>query len=157
MSETVELAEKLKIEGERFVQFFSDLTDAQWQNEVYTEGATWSVRHVLSHFVTSERGLIKLFEQIRLGGSGATDDFSIDRYNAAQQQKTRELPPSELIEQYKTVRATSITWVSGLKDEELEMKGRHPFLGETVIREMVKMLYIHNQIHYRDMKKALKP
>jgi hypothetical protein len=26
----------------------------------------------------------------------------------------------------------------------------------TTIREMVKMLYIHNQIHYRDLKKVLK-
>ncbi len=156
MSEIAELAEKLKIEGERFVQFFSELSNAQWQNEVYTEGTTWSVRNVLSHFMTSERGLVKLFEQIRLGGSGAADDFSIDRYNAAQQEKTKELTPADLLEQYKTVRATSIAWVAGLKDEELEIQGRHPFLGETVIREMIKMLYIHNQIHYRDMKKALK-
>jgi len=38
----------------------------------------------------------------------------------------------------------------------LEKQGRHPFLGVTTIREMVKMLYIHNLTHYRDMKKALK-
>ncbi len=156
MSETAELAEKLKAEGERFAQYFSELSDEQWQSEVYTEGTTWSVRNVLSHFVTSERGLLKLFEQIRLGGVGSSDDFSIDRYNAAQQQRTRDVTPAELLEQYKSVRANSITWVSGLKDEELEIKGRHPFLGETIIREMIKMLYIHNQTHYRDMKKVLK-
>ena len=156
MSETAELAEKLKAEGERFVQYFSELSDEQWQSEVYTEGTTWSVRNVLAHFVTSERGLLKLFEQIRLGGAGSSDDFSIDRYNAAQQQRTKDLTPIELLEQYKSVRANSIAWVSGLKDEELEIKGRHPFLGETIIREMIKMLYIHNQTHYRDMRKALK-
>ncbi len=111
---------------------------------------------VLSHFVTSERGLVKLFEQIRQGGAGAADDFSIDRYNSSQQEKTKDLTPAELLEQYKKVRAGSVTWVSGLKDEELEIKGRHPFLGETVLREMIKMLYLHNQIHYRDLKKILK-
>ena len=155
MSEIAELAEKLKSEGEKFVRIFSELTNDQWQVEVYTEGTTWTMRNVLSHFVTSERGLVKLFEQIRQGGSGAADDFSIDRYNAAQQQKTKDLTPAELLEQYKEIRANSVTWVSGLKDEDLEIKGRHPFLGETVIREMVKMLYLHNQIHYRDMKKVL--
>ena len=156
MSENAELAEKLKVDGDRFVQFFSELTETQWQVEVYTEGTTWSVRNVLAHFVTSERGLVKLFEQIRLGGAGSSDDFSIDRYNAAQQEKTRELNTAELLQQYKSVRADSIAWVSSLKDEELEIQGRHPFLGETIIREMIKMLYVHNQIHYRDMKKALK-
>lgn len=156
MSEIAELAEKLKAEGERMAQFFSELSDDQWSNEVYTEGATWSIRNVLSHFVTSERGLIKLFERIRASGEGASDDFSIDRYNAAQQEKTKGLSPAELLEQYKQARAEAVAWVSGLKDEELDIKGRHPFLGETVIREMIKMLYLHNQLHYRDVKRALK-
>lgn len=156
MSETVELAEKLKTEGERMLAFFAELTDAQWVSEVYTEGETWTIRNVLAHYVTSERGLVRLFERIRTTGEGAADDFSIDRYNASQQEKTKDLAPAELLEQYKQVRAESIKWVSGLKDEELEIKGRHPFLGETVIREMVKMLYLHNQLHYRDVKRALK-
>jgi hypothetical protein len=156
MSEITELAEKLKTEGERMVAFFSELTEEQWANEVYTEGTTWSIRNVFAHFVTTERGLIKLFERIRTTGEGAADDFSIDRYNASQQEKTKDLPPADLLEQYKQIRADSVQWVTGLKDEELEIKGRHPFLGETVIREMVKMLYLHNQLHYRDAKRALK-
>ena len=156
MVETLELAEKLKTEGDKFIRIFSGLTDSQWQAEVYTEGEVWTIRNVLSHFVTSERGLVKLFEQIRQGGAGATDDFSIDRYNSSQQEKTKDLSSTELLEQYKEVRANSVNWVSGLKDEELEIKGRHPFLGETVLREMIKMLYLHNQIHYRDLKKVLK-
>ena len=55
MSETAELAEKLKTEGERMAQFFAELTGDQWTREVYTEGTTWSIRNVLSHYVTSER------------------------------------------------------------------------------------------------------
>ena len=156
MSEITELAEKLRAEGDKFVSIFSGLNDEQWNQEVYTEGTTWTIRNVLSHFVTSERGLIKLFEQIRQGGAGAADDFSIDRYNAAMQERTKELSPQELLEQYKQIRANSIAWVSGLKDDELEITGRHPFLGQTMIREMIKMLYIHNLTHYRDMKKTMK-
>ena len=156
MSEVNELAEKLKSEGDKFVSIFSGLTDKQWNQEVYTEGATWTIRNVLSHFVTSERGLLKLFEQIRQGGTGAADDFSIDRYNAAMQARTKEATPQELLEQYKEVRANAIAWVSGLNESDLEITGRHPFLGQTAIRDMIKMLYIHNLNHYRDMKKALK-
>ncbi|MDP1714871.1 MAG: DinB family protein [Anaerolineales bacterium] len=156
MSVTTELAEKLKSEGEKFVGIFSNLTEEQWKAEVYTEGTIWSIRNVLSHFVTSERGLVKLFESIRLGGKGAKEDFSIDRYNESQQEKTKDLTPAELLEQYKEVRANSVTWVAGLNEEDLEIKGRHPYLEVTTIREMVKMLYLHNQIHYRDLKKALK-
>jgi uncharacterized damage-inducible protein DinB len=156
MSEITELAEKLRSEGDKFVSIFSRLTDEQWNQEIYTEGATWTIRNVLSHFVTSERGLLKLFERIRQGGEGAADDFSIDRYNAAMQERTKEATPQELIEQYKEVRANAIAWVSGLQEAELEITGRHPFLGHTAIRDMIKMLYIHNLNHYRDMRKTLK-
>jgi hypothetical protein len=155
MSEINELAEKLKSEGEKFASLFSSISDDQWQREVYTEGTTWTIRNVLSHFVTSERGLIKLFEQIRQGGAGSSDEFSIDRYNASMQARTKDSTAQELLEQYKSVRTESIAWVLGLKESDLELTGRHPYLGPTVIREMIKMLYLHNQLHYRDMKKVL--
>lgn len=156
MSETTELAEKLKSEGDKISSIFSGLAEEQWNREVYTEGATWTIRNILSHLVTSERGLLKLFEKIRQGGEGSPDDFSIDRYNAAMQERMREATPQELLEQYKEVRSNVIAWVSSLKEAELEITGRHPFLGQTMIRDMIKMLYIHNLDHYRDMKKALK-
>ena len=156
MSEVTELAEKLKSEGEKMVSIFDSLRDDQWSQEVYTEGTTWTIRNVLSHFVTSERGLVKLFEQIRQGGAGSPDDFSIDRYNAAMQQRTNEMLPAELLEQYRQVRANTVVWISGLQESELEITGRHPFLGQTQLREMIKMLYIHNLTHYRDVKKAIR-
>src|SRR5512140_1917529 len=128
MSEVTELAEKLKSEGERFALIFAGLTEEQWQKEVYTEGATWTIRSVLAHFVTAERALLKLFENIRQGGEGAAADFSIDRYNAAMQARTREATPPELLEQYQAIRAESIAWTLGLLETDLDRQGRHPFL-----------------------------
>lgn len=156
MSEVNDLAEKLKSEGERFASIFAELRDEQWQKEVYTESATWTIHSVLAHFVTSERGLLKLFENIRQGGVGAAQDFSIDRYNAAMQERTKEATPQDLLEQYKAIRAESITWIQGLSEADLDKQGRHPFLGVTTLREMIKMLYIHNLTHYRDMKRVLR-
>jgi uncharacterized damage-inducible protein DinB len=156
MSEITELAQKLKSEGEKFAAFFGGLTDDQWKKEVYTEGSVWTIRNILSHLMTSERASLKLFENIRQGGNGAAEDFVIDRYNASQQEKTKELTPIQLLEQYETMRAQMIEWVSGISDLDLEKTGRHPFLGVTTLREMIKMIYIHNQTHYRDLRRVLK-
>jgi len=156
MSELNDLADKLRSEGEKFYVLFAGLADEKWGAEVYTEGATWTIRNVLAHFVTSERGLVKLFERIRAGGEGSPDDFSIDRYNAAQQEKTKNISPQDLLEQYKAIRSDSVAWTLSLEESDLEKRGRHPYLEMTTLREMIKMLYLHNQIHYRDMKKALK-
>jgi uncharacterized damage-inducible protein DinB len=156
MSEATDLAEKLKSEGERMGAFFGGLTDEQWRSEVYTEGQTWTVRSILAHLMTAERAFIKLFEQIRQGGEGVSTDFVIDRYNARQQEKTRELTAAELLQKYKDLRAEMVSWVTGLQEGELDRTGRHPFLGVTTLREMVKMIYIHNQQHYRDIRRVMK-
>ena len=156
MPEVAELVQKLKSEGEKYAAIFADLTDEQWQKEVYTEGSVWTVRSILAHLVTAERGLAKLFANIRDGGPGASEDFDIDRYNASQQDKTRELTPQELLEQYRAVRAEMIAWVSSLDEADLDKTGRHPFMGHTTLREMIKLVYLHNQLHYRDLKKVLK-
>jgi len=149
------LAERLKVEGDKLFSIFEDLTDAQWQNEVYSEGTTWNIRNVLAHFVTSERGFLNLFVNILEGGIGASDDFSIDLYNARQQEKTKDLTPDLLLEQFKSVRAQMITWTSSLTEEDLRIEGRHPYLGQVPLADMIKMVYRHNQIHYRDIRKVL--
>ncbi len=156
MSEAGELAAKLKSEGEKMDGFCAGLRPEQWNAEVYTEGATWTVRSILAHLMTAERAFLRLFEDVRTGGPGASEDFSIDRYNARQQEKTREASPEALLADYRSVREQMITWVSGLKDEELERTGRHPFLGATTLREMIKMIYIHNQTHYRDIRRVMR-
>jgi len=48
-----------------------------------------------------------------------------------------------------------ITWVSSLSELDLIKKGRHPFFGWTILAEMIKMVYLHNQIHYRDIQRVL--
>jgi hypothetical protein len=60
------------------------------------------------------------------------------------------------LEQYKAVRAEMTAWVSSLDDADLDKIGRHPFLGHTTLREMIKLIYLHNQLHYRDLRKVLK-
>ena len=149
------LAERLKAEGEKSYAIFENLTEAQWQIEVYTEDTIWTIRNVLAHFVTSERGFLKLFTNILEGGIGAAEDFSIDRYNARQQEKSKDTKPDMLLEQFKSVRVQLVAWVNGLTEEDLSIEGRHPFLGLVPLADMIKMVYRHNQIHLRDIRKVL--
>jgi uncharacterized damage-inducible protein DinB len=149
------LAERLKTEGDKTTVFFASLTDEQWKSEVYTEGETWTIRNVLAHYVTAEKGFVSIFAGIREGGPGVPADFEIDRYNASQQRKTRELNSAELLEQFKAVRAQMTAFVSSLTEADLAKRGRHPYLGQASLAEMIKMVYRHNQIHYRDVRKVV--
>jgi len=147
------LADRLKNEGQKVREYFGALSDDKWELKVYTEGETWTIRNVLAHLVTAERGLFKLFKRIREGGMGVSDEFSVDRYNARQQEKLAGIPPAELLEQFGEVRSELAEWVSKLLREDLTIEGRHPFLGQVQLVEMIKLIYRHNQIHIRDIPK----
>ena len=156
MSEAASLAAKLQAEGEKVDLFMASLDEGQWNAEVYTEGAIWTIRGVFAHLLSAERAFVKLFAEIRDGGAGVSEDFNIDRYNAIQQRKTAGLAPAALIEELRAARAQMVAFVSGLTASDLERKGRHPFLGVVSLREMVKMIYIHNQTHFRDVRRVLR-
>ncbi|MFO3796767.1 MAG: DinB family protein [Anaerolineales bacterium] len=149
------LAQKLEREGQRVSAFFCSLNDSEWSCLVYAEGA-WTVHDVLAHLVTSEQGLLELFEQILQGGSGVPADFSLDRYNASQRERARPFTPAALLAEYRRARLATLSWLAQRTPTELERRGRHPFLGETTLYEMVRLIYLHNQLHLQDVQKALK-
>lgn len=156
MEDSVALADKLRVEGNKMAAFFASLGPADWNAEVYTEGLPWTARSILAHLVTTEASFLPLFERIRHGGPGVSEDFSIEDFNAQQQARTGDLMPETLLERYRSTRAEMISLVRGLTEEELTKQGRHPFLGVTTLLEMVRLIYIHNQTHYRDIRRALK-
>ena len=147
------LAKRLRSEGEKMTAFFAGLDGVDWEKTVYTEGGEWTIRNVLAHFVTAEQAFLKLLPSIVDGGEGVSKDFDIDRYNARQQEKAQELNPQELLEEFQDIRAKMAAWVETLNAEDLQKEGRHPFLEKTTVEEMIKLVYRHNQIHYRDMRK----
>ncbi|MBT3322259.1 MAG: DinB family protein [Anaerolineae bacterium] len=150
------LAKRLRAEGEKMTTYFKKLNDDDWARTIYTEGGEWTIRNVLAHFVTAEQAFLKLFPSIVDGGEGVSKEFDIDRYNARQQEKTEKLSPSELLFAFEDVRAKMAEWVETLNEEDLEKEGRHPFLEETIVEEMIKLVYMHNQLHYRDMRKSIR-
>jgi hypothetical protein len=149
------LVTRLKAEGEKTAASFVSLSPDQWDLPVYAEGETWTVRSLLAHYVTSERALLKLFVDVLGGGPGARADFDVDRYNAGQQKKTSELSPRELLQQFGAVRSETAAFVSGLSQADLEKQGRHPSMGVVTLGEMIKLVYLHNQTHSRDLRHAL--
>jgi hypothetical protein len=149
------LASKLETEGRKVVGFFSGLSQVQWQVPVYAEGEIWNARSILAHFVTAERGFLRLFANVRAGEGGVDQDFSIDRYNARQQERTKDLPAPDLLSQFSIVRSEMATYVGSLTDADLRARGRHPAIGEASLLDMIKVIYLHNNTHIRDIRKSL--
>jgi hypothetical protein len=156
MADTPEfLIERLRIEREKTLTFFQEITPLQWERIIYTEGEQWSILKVLAHFVSTEKAIQKLVEDILSGGEGAPPDFDIDEFNALGVKERNGISPALLLSQFDQHRQRTIEIVQKLDDQSLQKQGRHPYLGIIPLVEIIKLVYRHNQIHQRDIRKSL--
>ncbi len=157
MTDTPEhLTKRLLEEGEKTIAFFRALPPGQWEVQVYAEGMCWNVQQVLAHFVSTENSLARLVANIQAGGAGAPVDFNIDAYNERKVAELRAASTAELIDRFAAQRRQTADLVARLQPEDLSRAGRHPFLGVAPLEEIIKLIYRHNGIHLRDVRKVIK-
>ena len=156
MSNRQELILKRLIEeGHKTAAYFRTLDEAKLAQVVYTTGPQWRARDILAHFVSAEQTLLLYGRQVLAGGSGAPEDFVIDEFNAIQVSGLRGQPTEALVAQFETARAATAAMVIGMVDADFDRIGRHPWFGKVPLEQMLKLVYRHNMLHERDVRRAL--
>ena len=151
------LVNRLLEEGEKTRQFFEAMPTVDWDLQVYSDGGQWRIRQILAHFVATEASLQKLVKNILDGGEGTPLDFDLNRFNESRVSRLEDTSPSELLSQFYALRQQTAQLVAGIDPDELQRTGRHPFLGVASLEEIIKLMYRHNQIHQRDIRKRVHP
>jgi len=149
-----QLHKRLTEEGDKMLAMFEALPPERRKCPVYVEGTLWTVKDILAHQVSTERSIRMLLSNILAGGQGVSQDFSIDRFNVSEVAKLSAMPWEELIETFRVERADTAALALSLAEEQLESRGRHPFLGITSVGDILQLLYRHNMIHVRDIRRA---
>ena len=156
MSEKHTLIQKrLRDEGDKLLAIFEGLTSRQWSSVIYTDGMTWTIKDVLAHQVSAEREFQFYGRDILNGGPGAPEDFSIDNFNNNAVAQQADRTPDQLLRDFRAARQDTIDFVAAIADDQFARQGRHPFFGLMTIEDMFKLIYRHNMIHARDMRKIL--
>src|SRR6185436_2769424 len=149
------ILKRLQEEGQKTAAYFRTLTPDQFQQQVYTTGPLWRVRDLLAHFVSTEHTFAFYGRDILAGGPGAPEDFVIDEYNATQVGGLKDISTDDLIAQFLRAREQTVELVRSMTDADLERIGRHPWFGKVPLGNMIKLIYRHNMLHERDIRKAL--
>jgi hypothetical protein len=149
------LVEKLILSRQKTQNFFQDIPEDDWYQQIYTEGAKWTVHQVLAHFVATEAAITRLIKYILRGNPGVPKNFDIDAFNEREVHCLAKLPNVMIMQRFEERRDETIKMVEDLNDDDLLKEGRHPWLGVVPIEEMIKLMYRHNQIHQRDIRKTL--
>lgn len=149
------LAQKLSDEGARSLAFFEELPEEAWNLVLYEDGATWTVRDILAHFVVTEVGIPQIMRAILAGGRGSPEDFDLNVYNRQHVAGLENVTSGDLLKKFGDLRSQTVRLVAGMSEADLQMTGRHPFLEIAPLVDMIKLMYRHNQIHQRDIRRAL--
>lgn len=138
------------------VSLFRSLSSEELDTQLYTDGAKWTVRQVLAHFIAIERSMQWLFKNILSGGPGAPPDFDFERFNRSQTPKFDGLSLAELIERFESVRQETLCIVSEMKEEDLDREGLHAFHGKGKLDRFIRWDYEHVRLHLEDVMKRLR-
>ena len=137
------------------VAFFKTLTPENLAVRVYQEDTDWTVKLILAHFVTIERSMHSMFNNMLSGGPGSPRDFDINRFNRTQPKKLDALSLAELTRQFEAVRADTISMVKEMSEEDLDREGWHVFHGQGTLERFIRWAYEHVQLHIADSRAAL--
>jgi hypothetical protein len=151
-----ELSDSLRTNGEKNVEFIRQIPESVLDLRIYQDGAGWSVRDLLVHLVDAEKYLRILIERIAKGGEGVSEDFDLDDYNGNAVRIAKEREFVWLADEFELLRNQTVEMVAQLTPQNLQEKGRHPFLGMTQVSEMLKLMGLHVQLHLRDIRRLIK-
>lgn len=149
------LALRMMRSGESTLAFFRDLPAADWKRVIYSGDSSWTVRDVLAHFVSAEAGKLGLVQDVLAGGPGAPEDFDLDGFNAREIDSLAGTPPAELLDSFAHLRQSFVRLVAGMSDADLACIGRDPYLGLAPLADMIRLVYFHNQIHIREIRRCM--
>lgn len=153
--DALKLARKLESSGDKTLALFSKLNEEDWQIQIYFDGPGWNIHNLLAHFTEVEAAIPRLIVRILDGEEGVRKDFDIDRYNKKNVEEMSQYSNEELLLKFERRRNATFNLVSNLTSIELNTWGRHPFLGKSQVKDMLKLMFLHIGIHERDIRKAL--
>ena len=149
------LQKRLRDEGDKLLTIFEALTEAQWSTTLYTDGAVWTIKDLLAHQISAEREFQYYGRDILAGGPGAPEDFSINAFNNAAVASQADRTATDLLSAFRAARQDTIDLVATIAEADFARQGRHPYFGLMSIEDLFKLIYRHNMMHARDVRRVL--
>jgi uncharacterized protein (TIGR03083 family) len=150
----VELKSKLE-ESRRILNRVLDQVGDRWDTPVYADGLGWTVKQITAHLVDAERGHYTQASNIAEGRDIIPADFDIERYNKSRTEKNQDKTVAQSRAELEEARAQLLSWLDGLEDEKLDRRGRHASLQIMTVRDILRLLALHERGHANDIARAL--
>ncbi len=126
------------------------------EEQIYTDGAGWTLRQLAIHLLISERGIARVIQGIYNGENPISPDYDVDRYNQRSVEKQADMPLADAIAGLKAAREEFLTWLDAADEAKLDVVARHPLQDHIPLWQFIERQAQHEQMHAEDIERHLR-
>jgi len=119
VSDNINLRQGFKIGKNNVIQFFESIDQGKLKYRYASD--KWSIKEILQHLIDTER--IFMYRCFRIARNDKTSLAGFDQNIYIEPSKANNKPIKSLIEEFKSVRQSSISFLNSLSDENLKFIG----------------------------------
>ncbi|MBE2200398.1 MAG: DinB family protein [Anaerolinea sp.] len=146
---------QLQTTRQELMALLAGCTETMWGTAVYAETSDWTLTDLLRHLTGAESSMTKLMALIRDGGEGVPEDFDLNRWNARVVQKSQEKTVPNLLAEMAHNRASLLSFIESLSDDDWDKKGRHGSGQILSIAQICQLIADHETSHMQDIRAIL--
>lgn len=147
--------EKIKASHANLNAILDTVPSQLWEQQIYSDGAQWTVRQLLLHLMISNAGQNKLIMGIASGKEMIPPDYDLERYNKRSVEKQAEVTPEQARAALAESHHALLAWLDSVDDAVLDIIGRDVTLEMVTIEYMLEVVASHATDHAADIAKLV--
>ncbi len=116
----------------------------------------WTIWEIVAHLVDAEKAHRRFIKAV-LAGKEITPrpDFDLDRWNNSHVGQRAGQSTTDLLAELAAQRVKTLAVIRNIPAEAWLKEARHPALGQITLRQVTKVIGIHEKMHLRDIQAVL--
>ena len=115
----------------------------------------WSIRDNLAHLADAERAHRRFLAAVLQGRSTRLADFDLDRWNQEHVARHAGQSVDEILDALRAERHETLAFIAALRADAWDRQGQHPALGEVSVRQVIRVIGVHERMHLKEMRHLL--
>ena len=149
-----ELKTKITEGRAKLLATMNRMSEGDWDQA--TSNPEWTARDLLAHVANAEPGLLVRMQKFLDGTSQLPPGFDLNIWNKRQVSKRRGESIEVLVRSLQQSREQVLSFLAGLTDEQLDIRGWHASGQEMSLIDMFEILAWHERSHADDIATAQK-
>jgi len=115
-------------------------------------GGGWSIRDNLAHLADAERAHRRFVAAVLEGRSTRLEGFDLDRWNREHVARRAGQSLDQILDALRAERQETLAFIAALPSDAWDRVGDHPALGEVDVRQVIRVIGVHERMHLKEMR-----